>query len=70
MQYVPHSPLTDSTPGSSFPKRGNQVSPGPAMRNLKSSGFFVRYSVVLKEIPYSEDYLYESRSVISQAVHS
>ena len=32
-----------------------------AMMNAKNSGFFLRYSKVLEEIPYSEDNLYGSR---------
>ena len=42
----------------------------PAIRNAKSSGFFVHYGEVLEEIPYSEDNFYESRGTNSQWTRS
>ena len=42
----------------------------PAITKAKNWEFFVSYSEVLEEIPYSKGHLYGSRSVNSQRVHS
>ena len=42
----------------------------PAIRNVRGSGFFVRYREVLEEIPYREENWHESRDANSPRISS